>query len=78
MSLIRSRIIYTKLINVVFRYSGFYQFFTPTLVIKDSELLKRITVKDFNYFNDHSQFVPEYIDSIWAKNLFILRGISFY
>ncbi|KAJ8955212.1 hypothetical protein NQ317_001065 [Molorchus minor] len=34
------------------RFSGMYQFFVPTLVIRDPDLLKQITVKDFDHFTD--------------------------
>nr|ANS06316.1 cytochrome P450 [Agasicles hygrophila] len=56
------------------RYYGSYQFSTPTLLIKDPELIKLITVKDFDHFLDHRTFVPENADPLLAKNLFALKG----
>ncbi|XP_063915542.1 cytochrome P450 9e2-like isoform X1 [Zophobas morio] len=56
------------------RYSGFYQFLVPTLVLKDPELIKQITVKDFDHFVDHRTFIPEDSDPLWGKNLFALTG----
>nr|AZR39445.1 cytochrome P450 [Agasicles hygrophila] len=56
------------------RYYGFYQFSTPTLLIKDPELIKQIGVKDFEHFLDHSTFIPENADPLWGKNLFALKG----
>uniref|UniRef100_V5GR19 Cytochrome P450 9e2 n=1 Tax=Anoplophora glabripennis TaxID=217634 RepID=V5GR19_ANOGL len=56
------------------RYSGMYQFFVPTLVLKDPDLIKQITVKDFEHFTDHRAFIPEDADPLWGKNLFALRG----
>nr|UUB32703.1 cytochrome P450 CYP9Z52 [Dendroctonus valens] len=56
------------------RYSGFYQFSIPTLVIKDPDLLKQITVKDFDHFSDHRTFVDADVDPLWGGNLFALRG----
>ncbi|KAJ3645290.1 hypothetical protein Zmor_022956 [Zophobas morio] len=56
------------------RYSGVYQFFLPTLLVKDPDLIKQITVKDFDHFVDHRSFIPEDIDPLWDKNLLILRG----
>ena len=57
-----------------FRYSGFYQFFVPTLVLKDPELIKQITVKDFDHFVDRRNFIPEDSDPLWSKNLVALTG----
>lgn len=56
------------------RYVGVYQMLRPILMIKDPELIKQITVKDFDFFMDHLPFVKEEVDSLWAKNLFALRG----
>ena len=57
-----------------FRYTGMYQFLLPTLVIKDPDLIKRMTVKDFDHFVDHRTFIPEDSDPLWGKNLFALTG----
>ena len=51
-----------------------YTFLTPTLVIKDPELIKQITVKDFDYFTDHSSISVSDDDVLWSKNLFVLKG----
>ncbi|XP_074040332.1 cytochrome P450 9e2 isoform X2 [Leptinotarsa decemlineata] len=56
------------------RYHGIYEMSQPTLLIKDPELLKKITVKDFDHFMDHKPIVPEEVDQLWNKNLFSLRG----
>ncbi|XP_063916588.1 cytochrome P450 9e2-like [Zophobas morio] len=56
------------------RYSGFYQFLLPTLLLKDPDLIKQITVKDFDHFLDHRNFIPEDSDPLWGKNLFALSG----
>ncbi|KAF5288530.1 hypothetical protein FQA39_LY15398 [Lamprigera yunnana] len=52
------------------RYVGFYQFTTPTLIIRDPELIKDITIKDFDSFPNHRQFIPASVDPLWGKNLF--------
>lgn len=59
------------------RYSGMYQFLLPTLVVKDPELIKQITVKDFDHFMDHRSFIPEGVDPLWSKNLVALTGKMF-
>ncbi|RZC35461.1 p450 domain containing protein, partial [Asbolus verrucosus] len=56
------------------RYSGFYQFLLPTLLLRDPELIKQVTVKDFDHFVDHRSFIPEDSDPLWGKNLFSLTG----
>ncbi|RZC33601.1 p450 domain containing protein, partial [Asbolus verrucosus] len=56
------------------RYSGFYQFLLPTLLLRDPELIKQVTVKDFDHFVDHRNFIPEDSDPVWGKNLFSLTG----
>ncbi|XP_063915545.1 cytochrome P450 9e2-like [Zophobas morio] len=56
------------------RYAGSYQFFQPILLIKDPDLIKQITVKDFDHFLDHRNVFPEDSEPIFSKNLFALSG----
>ncbi|KAB0791190.1 hypothetical protein PPYR_02990 [Photinus pyralis] len=56
------------------RYCGVYQFSTPTLLIRDPELIKKVTVKDFEYFTDHYNVLEEDTEPMWEKNLFALKG----
>lgn len=58
----------------LYRYSGIYQCFLPILILKDPDLIKQITVKDFDHFTDHRSFFPEDVDPLWGKNLFSLKG----
>ncbi|CAH0564136.1 unnamed protein product [Brassicogethes aeneus] len=44
------------------------------LGIKDPELIKQITVKDFDHFTDHLQFLETDLDPLWSKNLVALTG----
>ncbi|KAJ8928373.1 hypothetical protein NQ314_019104 [Rhamnusium bicolor] len=53
------------------RYFGLYQFVKPILILKDPDLIKQITVKDFDHFTDHRSFASE--DPLWTKNLFVLK-----
>lgn len=46
----------------------------PSLMIRDPELIKQITIKDFDHFVDHRLFAPENVEPIWTKNLFSLKG----
>ncbi|KAB0800021.1 hypothetical protein PPYR_07901 [Photinus pyralis] len=54
------------------RFVGLYQFTQPVLMVRDPELIKRITVKDFEYFSDHTQYIAPDVDPLWGRNLFSL------
>lgn len=56
------------------KYVGFYDFMTPLIMIRDLDLLKSVTVKNFEHFPDHRSFLTEDLDALFAKNLFALRG----
>lgn len=45
-------------------------------MIKDPELVKQLTVKDFDHFTDHRSFVDPESEPIWGNNLFSLEGNS--
>jgi cytochrome P450 family 9 len=55
------------------RYHGVYQFLLPTLVIKDPDLIKQITVKEFDKLVNRRQAVKADADPFWSKNLFASR-----
>ncbi|KAB0794255.1 hypothetical protein PPYR_13875 [Photinus pyralis] len=56
------------------RYYGIIQFGNPLLYVRDLDLIKRITVKDFDQFSDHNSFIAENVDPLMRKNLFSLGG----
>ncbi|CAH1113648.1 unnamed protein product [Psylliodes chrysocephalus] len=56
------------------RFYGSYQLFAPSLVVRDLDLIKQITIKDFDYFTDHFTFFNEKTDPILGQNLFELKG----
>lgn len=56
------------------RYVGSCFFFMPYLFLRDPELIKQVTIKDFENFVDRFQFVSADVDPLWAKSLFLLRG----
>ncbi|XP_074040265.1 cytochrome P450 9e2 [Leptinotarsa decemlineata] len=56
------------------RYHGIYDSTRPILIIKDPELLKQITVKDFDHFTDHRNHIELDVDPLWSRNLFFLKG----
>ncbi|XP_011175443.1 cytochrome P450 9e2-like isoform X2 [Solenopsis invicta] len=55
------------------KYFGFYDFSTPTFVIRDPELISTMAIKQFDNFSDHNGFASE-LDPIASKNLFNLQG----
>ncbi|KAF2894284.1 hypothetical protein ILUMI_11889 [Ignelater luminosus] len=59
------------------RYFGGYQFSKPIIIIRNPDLIKQITVKDFDHFVDHSMFAPMETEEkieLWQKNLVSLKG----
>ncbi|XP_053683465.1 probable cytochrome P450 9f2 [Sabethes cyaneus] len=59
---------------------GFYDFMKPIFMLRDPEVVKKIGVKDFDYFMDHTPIMTgsqdEGIDtdSLFGNSLFALRG----
>ncbi|KAL1488615.1 hypothetical protein ABEB36_014418 [Hypothenemus hampei] len=56
------------------RYYGIYRFSNPVLVVRDPDLIRRITVKDFGYFVDRVSITNSKADPIFARNLISLKG----
>ncbi|CAG9785902.1 unnamed protein product [Diatraea saccharalis] len=56
------------------RFIGLYEFVSPAVIVKDIELLKKITVKDFEHFLDHRAMIDEKTDPFFGRNLFFLKG----
>ncbi|XP_051166262.1 cytochrome P450 9e2-like [Leptopilina boulardi] len=56
------------------RYFGTLNFFTPTITIRDPEIIKDVLVKNFDHFTDHQSFVDEKTDPVFGKNLISLKG----
>nr|XP_031848281.1 cytochrome P450 9e2-like [Nomia melanderi] len=55
------------------KYVGFYEFLTPTILLRDLELIKSITVKNFEHFQDHRSN-GNTMEWLFTKNLFALSG----
>ncbi|KAL1505695.1 hypothetical protein ABEB36_005200 [Hypothenemus hampei] len=64
-----------QLLNGKSAYLGIYDFSVPTLCITDPEIIKKIMVKDFDSFVDHSiaSIDPE-IDPVWGSTLLTSTG----
>jgi cytochrome P450 family 9 len=56
------------------RYVGVMQFITPFYMVRNLDLLKQITIKDFDHFVDHAAGIDETIDSLFGRTLFVLKG----
>lgn len=56
------------------RYLGIYVLHKPALFIKDADLIKDISMTQFENFMDHSFLTQDDSDTIWGRNLFSLRG----
>lgn len=46
-------------------------------MIRDIDLVKNITIKDFEYFVDHRAFADDKVEPLFARNLFALKGNIF-
>uniref|UniRef100_A0A0K8TUK3 unspecific monooxygenase n=1 Tax=Epiphyas postvittana TaxID=65032 RepID=A0A0K8TUK3_EPIPO len=56
------------------RFVGRYEFMTPYVLIKDPELLKKVTVKDFDYFVDRSLVINAKVEPLFGRALVGLRS----
>ncbi|KOX71592.1 putative cytochrome P450 9f2 [Melipona quadrifasciata] len=55
------------------KYVGFFEFDTPVLLIRDLDLIKSITVKNFHHFPNHRLGSDPDLDPLFSKNVFSLR-----
>lgn len=46
----------------------------PVYYVRDVDLIKRLTIKDFEYFEDRSTVVNEDIDQLFGNSMFLMRG----
>jgi len=51
-----------------------FHFMNPVLLIRDPELIKMVTVKDFEHFLDHQLPISEDAEPLFGKALFNLKG----
>lgn len=47
----------------------------PTLIVRDPELIRLITIKDFDHFVNRNNVISEDADPLFAKSLLILKGL---
>jgi len=53
---------------------GCYGFSKPLLIVKDLDLIKDITIKDFNNFSNRSFHLHASVDPLGARTMFSSRG----
>ncbi|KAJ4428801.1 hypothetical protein ANN_25794 [Periplaneta americana] len=58
------------------KYGGVYEFLNPVIMIRDPELLKTVTVKDFEFFLNHRNPMSEEVEPLFGKGLFSLQDFS--
>ena len=56
------------------KYGGVYQLMNPVLLLRDPELIKMVTVKDFEHFLDRQGLISEDVEPVIGKALFFLKG----
>lgn len=50
-----------------------FQFLSPRFIVKDADIVKQITIKDFNHFVNHDGSLTEGSDGIFGKSVFLLE-----
>ena len=61
-------------VNPEAKYVGTFDFMTPSIVLRDPELIKSITIKNFDSFPDHKVIIDVDLDPLFAGNLFSTSG----
>jgi cytochrome P450 family 9 len=56
------------------KIGGTFQLMQPVYLVRDPELIKLVTVKDFEHFVDLPAFIPEDHEPILTKSLQALKG----
>jgi hypothetical protein len=57
-----------------FRISGMFEFRFPSYFIRDPEIIKKLTVKEFESFPEHRDLIPVDADPIFGRSLFFMKG----
>ena len=51
-----------------------FEFMSPKFLIRHPQLIKKLAVKDFDYFTDHRVVINEEVDALFGKALISLQG----
>ncbi|CAK1596576.1 unnamed protein product [Parnassius mnemosyne] len=55
------------------KYVGYIEGTSPIILIRDPEVIKHITVKDFDHFVNHKMFFPEDIEPLFGDSLLMMK-----
>lgn len=72
--LVLLELIYDNGSTLIHRIYGVVDITVPVYVVRDPELIKKIAIKDFDYFEDRSTLVDEESDKLWGNSLLLLKG----
>lgn len=61
-------------IFVANRIIGLFNFREPIYIIRDPDVIRQLTIKDFDYFEDRHSFIDSDSDKLFGNSLFLLRG----
>lgn len=64
---------YSREISTDCRFFGIFELLKPIYFVRDLDLIRQITIKDFDSFVNHKSVFEEEVDPIFMKNLFVLR-----
>ncbi|KAJ8728419.1 hypothetical protein PYW08_016804 [Mythimna loreyi] len=56
------------------RYVGFMDYSTPVILVRDPQLSKQITIKDFDHFCNRRELFAQEVNPLLVKSLLFLRG----
>lgn len=59
---------------MIFRYIGTHQFSKPIVMLTDPEIIKQVTIKDFDCFQDHIIEFDKEMDPLFGNILISLTG----
>ncbi|XP_022128817.2 probable cytochrome P450 9f2 [Pieris rapae] len=56
------------------RYVGYIEGIKNIIMIRDPEIIKAVTVKDFEHFVDHRDFIPVEVEPLMGDSMFSMKG----
>ncbi|CAG4975742.1 unnamed protein product [Colias eurytheme] len=56
------------------KYVGYMEGTKPIIMLRDPEIIKAVTVKDFDHFVDHKDIVPVEVEPLFGDSMFSMKG----
>nr|UZE89817.1 cytochrome P450 CYP9AG9 [Chrysoperla zastrowi sillemi] len=56
------------------KYIGAFDFMRPVIVLRDLDVIKNVTIKNFDNFPDHQAFIDDSVDPLFGGGLFNIAG----